>query len=221
MDEPDLPPAALEQALSGIGRLNRASGVDRALFARLARSARSAGGPLRVLDVACGGGDVTLSLVDRARRAGLALEVDGCDVSGTAVRFAAENAARRGLPARFFELDCIEDELPSDYDAIVCTLFLHHLGRGEILKLFASAIRSGARLVLASDLVRSRAGYWLAILATRLLTRSEVVHADGPRSVERAFSVEEMRGVVRDAGLAGATVRRAWPFRMLVEWERP
>jgi hypothetical protein len=77
-----------------------------------------------------------------------------------------------------------------------------------------------ARLVLINDLVRSRTGYLLAHLGTRFLSASDVVHIDGPRSVEGAFTVDELLALARRAGLDGAGVIRQWPCRMLLEWER-
>ena len=56
------------------------------------------------------------------------------------------------------------------------------------------------RLVLVSDLVRSRAGYALAAAVPRLLTRSRVVHVDAVRSVEAAFTPEEFRLLAAEAG---------------------
>jgi hypothetical protein len=60
----------------------------------------------------------------------------------------------------------------------------------------------------------------LAHVAGRILTTSDVVHVDGPRSVEGAFTMEEARALAERAGLHGATVRWRWPFRYLLKWDR-
>ena len=64
-------------------------------------------------------------------RAGVALHIDGCDVSPTAVEFAAGRARRAGADVRFFAADALRDPLPDGYDAVVCSLFLHHLADDE------------------------------------------------------------------------------------------
>jgi hypothetical protein len=55
--------------------------------------------------------------------------------------------------------------------------------------------------VIVNDVVRS----WLALggayLATRLGSTNCLTHHDGPLSVRRAFTVEEIRRLVRAAGL--------------------
>src|SRR5438093_515405 len=81
----------------------------------------------------------------------------------------------------------LREPLPSEYDAVVSSLFLHHLTEEQAIELLRRMGTAG-QMVLVNDLVRSRTGYLLAWMGTRLLSRSEVVHFDGPRSVEGAFT---------------------------------
>jgi hypothetical protein len=53
-----------------------------------------------------------------------------------------------------------------------------------------------------------------------LLTTSLVIHTDGPRSVEAAFTLAEVNMLARQAGLEGAVVERRWPCRLLLKWQR-
>jgi len=109
----------------------------------------------------------------------------------------------------------------SGYDVVMCSLFLHHLERGQARTLLARMAEQARRLVLVNDLVRSPAGWLLAHVGTRLLSRSWVVHTDGPRSVAGALTTAELREVAAEAGLVGAEVAGRWPFRMLLTWRRP
>src|SRR5262245_4264942 len=89
MDDPALPREQHERALADLGRLNRLSRSDAILWPTLERHARAvAPRPLRVVDVASGGGDILFALEGRARRAGLAIEGIGVDVSPVAVEYA-------------------------------------------------------------------------------------------------------------------------------------
>ena len=141
MDDPGLDAAAHEAALRGLARINAWSGVAATLWQALrpiAAAKRSAVGErftaLRVLDVACGGGDVAAALNARAQRHAKQGEapmvVDGCDVSGQALvvaRQRAERAARgsgqctpqrsdRPRPSAaepvFFEWDALSGTMP-------------------------------------------------------------------------------------------------------------
>jgi hypothetical protein len=222
MDQPGLDPRRHHQALLGLGRINFWSGSAGILWPPLADLARAvAPWPPRVLDLATGGGDVPIRLWHKARRAGLPIVVEGCDVSPVAVEHAAGEAGRRGAEVRFFAADALADALPGGYDAVVGSLFLHHLTEDQAVRLLRGMAAAAGRLVLVNDLVRSRAGLLLAQVGTQLLTRSPVVHVDGPRSVEGAFTIEEARQLAERAGLVGATVARRWPCRFLLTWVRP
>jgi hypothetical protein len=221
MDQPGLDPGRHRQALRGLGRINFWSGSASILWPPLAALARATSRPVRVLDLATGGGDVPIRLGRRARRAGLPISVDGCDVSPVAVEHAKRQAERDGAGVSFFVADALAGELPSGYDAVVCSLFLHHLTEDQAVGLLRRMAAAAGLLVLVNDLVRSRAGLLLARVGTRLLSRSPVVHVDGPRSVEGAFTIAEAKELAGRAGLGGTTIVRRWPCRFLLTWQRP
>ncbi len=220
MDRPDLDEGRHRDALCGLERINRWSGSARILWRPLARlAAETPGRACRVLDVATGGGDVPRALGRRARRAGLPLILEGCDISPVALAHARRRCAEEGMEVRFFQADVLREPLPTEYDAVISSLFLHHLTEEQAIELLRRMGAAG-RVVLVNDLMRSRTGYLLAWVGTRLLSRSEVVHFDGPRSVEGAFTPEEARQLAEAAGLACAVVRRRWPCRYLLSWHR-
>jgi 2-polyprenyl-3-methyl-5-hydroxy-6-metoxy-1,4-benzoquinol methylase len=221
MDQPGLDPGRHRQALHGLGRLNFWSGSAGILWPPIAALARRSARPVRVLDLASGGGDVPIRLWHRARRAGLPVAVTGCDVSRVAVEHATHQAERQRADVRFFVADALTAEIPGEYDVVVCSLFLHHLKEDQAAELLRRMAAAAGRLVLVNDLVRGRAGLLLARVATRLLTRSPVVHVDGPRSVEGAFTIAEARALADWAGLGGASVERRWPCRFLLTWVQP
>src|SRR5262245_2475833 len=96
MDQPGLDPARHAAALRGLARINFWSRSAGLLWPPLAALARDlGGGPLRVLDLASGGGDVAVRLWHKARRAGLNLHFEGIDLSAVAVEHARREADRR------------------------------------------------------------------------------------------------------------------------------
>lgn len=220
MDQPGLQPALHVQALNGLARINRISASDRILWRPLAALARAnPGQTIRVLDIASGGGDVPIRLLQRARRAGLVLQLTGVDASATAVAHARAYAKRSGAAVEFATLDVLHEPLPTGFDVLTASLFLHHLDDPEATALLRRMGAAARRLVLVNDLVRSRLGYLAAWLGTRVMTRSPIVHVDGPRSVEAAFTIAEAQRLAEMAGLFGASVTRRWPWRFLLTWE--
>lgn len=220
MDQADLDAGLHAQALRGLERVNRWSGSAGIVWPSIRRAARAAGRPLRVLDLATGAGDVPLRVWRWAQRAGVPLRIEGCDRSPLAVAHAQRRAEEAGAEVRFFTRDALAGPLPDSYDVLLCSLFLHHLGDEEAVRLLGRMARAARRLVLVNDLRRGVGGLLMAHLGTRLLTASAVVHTDGPRSVAAAFTCAEVGELARRAGLAGAVVRRRWPCRLLLSWER-
>lgn len=220
MDQPDLAAADHRQALDGLRRINAWSGSARILWSPLHQLARELRRPIRMLDLACGGGDVAIRLAQRARSANLPLQILGMDVSNVAVRHASEAAAKAGVPCSFLRKNALVDELPQDFDVVACSLFLHHLSEADAICLLRKMSRAARHLVLVNDLVRSRLGWLLAKAGTLLLSRSPVVHVDGPRSVEGAFRIDEARDLARQAGMNDVTIAGRFPCRFLLSWRK-
>ncbi len=221
MDDPALEQDRHEQALKGLARINWISHSSSIVWTAIRRlAAKRNGQPLRVLDVACGGGDVAIGVSRKAARSPWQIEVSGCDVSETAIAYASAQAEQRGAEVDFFQADAIGASLPAGYDVVMCSLFLHHLDEANARSLLAGMAAAAGRMVLVNDLIRSRLGYFLAYFGTRLLSRSPIVHTDGPLSVRAAFTMDEAAALADAAGLRGAKLTRHWPERFLLTWTR-
>jgi SAM-dependent methyltransferase len=217
MDQPGLDAGDHARALRGLGRINRISRSAAILWPAILGLAAGCGGePIRILDLACGGGDVPIALARRAAHWGLGVRIVGCDVSSVAVGFARAAAAARGVPVRFLVQDVLGEPIPEGYDVVMCSLFLHHLGEDEAVRLLSRMAGATRRLILVNDLLRSQLGYLLAWAGCRLLSRSPIVHHDGPVSVASAFSLAEVRALAQRAGLEGVRLTQHWPRRFLL-----
>lgn len=222
MDQPGLSEREHGSALKGLRRVNWWSRSTAILWPSIQKLSRAVDQrPLRILDIASGGGDVALGIAQRAQRAGLAVEVDGCDISPYAVKHASDLAERMQLDqVQFYERDILQEPVVKKYDVVMCSLFLHHLDEAQAVQLFSIVSQATRHLVLVNDLRRSRAGYWLAWAGCRLLTRSPIVHIDGPLSVAGAFTMDEAAALAEQGGLSGFQMTRHWPQRWLLEWSR-
>lgn len=223
MDQPGLAPDRHHQALDGLKRVNRLSGTTRILWRPIARlAANDTNRPLRLLDLACGGGDVAVALAKTARRSGVALTIHGWDRSATAVEHARHTAAAAGVDqVEFLVRDALSDPIGESYDVVMCSLFLHHLSNDDGRRLVQKMSASAGRLLLIDDLLRTRWGYALAWVGCRVLSRSSVVHTDGPMSVQAAYHLREVYRLAEDAGLQDAVISRHWPQRFLLSWTQP
>ncbi len=215
MDDPSVDPLLHRAALEKLAQFNFLAGCAGTIGRELARLGAAREHPLRVLDLATGGGDLPRRLMQRAQRGGLSWSVDGADVSRIAVEHARESSARLPVQSRptFFVLDALKDPLPSGYDVLTCSLFLHHLSVDDAIALLAKMRAAAKRAVFVQDLLRSPAAMRLAWLATRLCSRNPLILEDGPTSVAAAFTLDEARDLARRAGLEHARVVNRWPYR--------
>jgi len=221
MDDPGLDRPRHFHALRGLERINRYSATVQSLAGAIRKAAHQLKGrPLRVLDVATGAGDVPVRLWERSRKWEADVQIDGCDISAQGLEYAKANAARTGAEVNFFQLCALEDPLPEGYDVLTCSLFLHHLSDTDAGRVLKKMYGAAGRLVVVSDLLRSWAGLLAAYAVPRLLTFSEVVHVDAPRSVRAAFTPSEVRHLVRQAGIENFELKRRWPWRFLLTMEK-
>lgn len=219
MDQPDLDVPTHLEALRGLETINRISRSARTAWKPIERLVRASRiqGPLKILDVACGGGDVAIGLARCARSCGIEVFIDGCDISQVAVAHAAESARRQQFEnVAFFQRDVIEQDLPGEFHVTTCSLFLHHLEDHQAVVLLRRMAAAARMMVVVSDLRRTPLGYAMAWLGVRLLSRSPVVHADGPMSVAAAFAEQEVRDLAQRAGLPSISIERRWPQRFLL-----
>jgi 2-polyprenyl-3-methyl-5-hydroxy-6-metoxy-1,4-benzoquinol methylase len=244
MDAPGLEVEPHVQALRGLERVNLFSGTASVIARAIVQHWRASAGrqrpaeaghdrlappqPLRILDLACGGGDVTLAVAQRLWAAGWEADVEGWDRSRTAVDYATrrwKELAARGRPPARGEIRFVQREVEQlddepRFDVVICTLFLHHLDRPQAIECLKKMFRAARSLVLVDDLRRTQLGYRLAQLGCWALSRSPIVHVDGPLSVRAAFTEQELRALSREADLPAPEFSLHWPQRFLMRWDR-
>lgn len=213
MDDPDIHADAHTRALAGLARLNRISLAPAPIAKAIRRHVPS--GEITILDVACGSGDVAHA-VYRKLQGRYTCRMALADISPHALELARARFA--GVQVETHCINAICDELPVA-DVVICSLFLHHLEHNECVQLLKSMSVSASKLIVISDLRRSRHGTILAGLIPRLLTTSRVVHTDALKSASAAFTIPEIQTIASDAGLTGPHVSKILPSRLLLTWE--
>lgn len=222
MDDPQLDSQMHREALQGLARINRVTRVYRLLWKAIQACCRDHHlDSLSVTDLGCGSGDLLIWLKTKAITKGIDLKITGCDFNAVAIQAAQNRAEQSNLAAEFVQMDVLEEPLPASQDMIVSSLFLHHLADEDVVRLLQRMAESTRHRVVVQDLVRSRFGYLLCWLGTRLLSRSPVVQTDGPLSVAGAFTLTEIRQLADRATLTHCQIDRHWPERFLLTWRQP
>lgn len=217
MDDPALPPDRHRHALSGLRRLNQISGVSSALMRQLTRLAASASKhrPLKILDVASGSGDLPIAWLKAAKRKKIPMAVTALDISETAMQTASEAATRADVELGTICRDALHDGLPTGFDVVTCSLFMHHLDPPDVSKLIHEMWRASERAMVICDLERSRTNLALVAASARLVTRSDVVHFDASASVRGAYTRAEFSKLLQQALGFTVPVRRSFPCRFM------
>ncbi len=231
MDSPDLDADSHRHALSGLRRVNLLSGTGSKLARAILRFTKESDQPLKILDLACGSGDVSISVARTLAQAGRSAHVTGWDRSPVAVAVAQEqsdqlrhrdlSASMRGnWSADFLQRDVLELDGTFSFDVVMCTLFLHHLDKETAQQVLLRMHAASKQLTIIDDLRRTWLGLRLAQIGCQLLTRSHIVHVDGPMSVRAAFTEREVVELSRSVGLPDPQWQRHWPQRFLMYWCR-
>jgi SAM-dependent methyltransferase len=248
MDDPRLNAVAHRQALNGLRRINRISRTAWAIATKIkeyAKTRKLVSG--RILDLGCGSGDVAYGVAKLLSSKG-DWQIEGWDISPTAVDYARQlygndlalaplahpklsamvqdglDSDEAGVPRRlqsnvtFHQQDVFQAD-DTKFDFVYCSLFLHHFSDLDAIRLLKRMRGLARHLVIVDDLHRSRIGYWMARIGVQVLSRSPIVHFDGPQSVRAAFAADEIIAIARMAGLTHVTLERRFPSRWLLTEE--
>jgi ubiquinone/menaquinone biosynthesis C-methylase UbiE len=187
-----------------MARVNRLFGGFAALRGAIRALTGNSPG-LRILDVAAGSGATAMWL---------AAQLPGATVTASDLRpdLLALGSGRRcaadGMALPFAD---------GAFDVVVSTFFLHHLEEASLKEALREMLRVSRRGVVAVDLVRHPLAYRFLHWSRPLFRWNWITLVDGPRSVQAAFTPDELRRVLRDAGFPEATVRIHHPwFRLSV-----
>ncbi len=220
MDDPNLAEKEHQQALQGLRRVNQLSRTAHVISnAIIQHRKKEKLAFIRVLDLACGGGDVTVQVARLLKQAGVSAEVRGWDCSQTAIDFARRQGDNgNSSQVQFDVANALVDTPNQSFDFVYCTLFLHHLSEEDAKRLLSVMWKMASQLVLIDDLRRSTMGYVLAVAGCHLLSRSPIVHVDGPLSVRAAFTESEILELSDRCDLPRPAIKRHWPHRFLLTW---
>jgi ubiquinone/menaquinone biosynthesis C-methylase UbiE len=218
LDLRKLTPAEQASTYRFLAFFNRIGG-GRAIRNELRRLSGSWRGPIRILDVGSGSADIPRMIARWARRARLPVTIVCLDSSDDALAWA------RGASREFPELRFVRGDArslpfaPRSFDYVVCSLLLHHLGDEQVVRALQAFEGVAARgLVLCDVIRRRRAWLWAKAVTT---FGNAVVRFDGPLSVRRSFTLEEIRELAKRAGLPWVRVRPVMGHHFLLSGERP
>lgn len=220
MDDFSIVDERLTRALDNLRAVNRFLGGYRATRTVLEPLlAARRGGVLRVLDLATGVGDYLECFVRWGARQGVTVEAVGLDVNPATVAYARSSLDGALPPALRPRAHLIEGNalaLPFEdgaFDVCHTALFTHHLDNTQVVALLREMDRVARHGLVVNDLHRHPLAYYGIVAIGAAMPVSPMFRHDGPVSVRRAFTREELDVLARRAGLAAYRLRWHWAFR--------
>jgi SAM-dependent methyltransferase len=214
LDEAGIDPGVRRRSHRDIALSNRLFGGAHAMLAELQPIVRASTGPLTLLDVGTGTGDIPARLARWATRHGKRIRILGLDDHRELVM------ATRDWPAVPVIADALS--LPfanSSIDIVCCSQTLHHFADPEARRLIREMHRVARLRVVIGDLRRS----WVAVAAlwsfSFPLRFHPISRHDGIVSIFRGFTGRELRSLVREAVGVDPTMRRRFAYRVTASWK--
>jgi 2-polyprenyl-3-methyl-5-hydroxy-6-metoxy-1,4-benzoquinol methylase len=221
MDTVPLSPRVVDETLGFLEFTNRRFGGTGIVLRTLQRwrGGWPDGRTITVLDVGTGAADIPRALVAWARSAGVDLKVTGIDAAPDIV--AAARARVRDTPGISIEQADLSALSSSGrrFDYVTASLFLHHVAPDRTADALVALDRLATRGVIVGDLRRSPFSL-IAVGVLSYVAGNAVVRHDGPLSVRRAFTVDELRRLAADLGLRYLRARPQGPFRVSLSGEK-
>ena len=208
--------AEIAASLDDLNLINRWFGGITTLCALVERVADKTGQKsFTLLDVGAGTGAVTAETALRLGKKNIALRPLILD---RAIMHLASNSADH-LPA--FVADALH--LPftaGSFDLVACSTFAHHLEPDQLVQFVDRALEVARIAVLINDLHRSALHLALVYLGFPLF-RSRLTRHDGPVSIRRSYTREEMLQMLRRSRATQVETENYYLYRMgLIAWKR-
>jgi 2-polyprenyl-3-methyl-5-hydroxy-6-metoxy-1,4-benzoquinol methylase len=197
------------ESLQQIETVNRLTLGYRPVLNWLATELSPQSGPVSIADIGCGRGDLLRRIWRLGERKQIALRLTGIDTDPWSAP-AARKATPSGMDIEYRTGDAFSMDVASDF--IVCSHVTHHMTNEEIVALIRWLDAHARRGWFVSDLHRHFIPYFFAKLLLGLAPVNRMVQNDGTVSVARAFTAQDWREILRQAGVAGE-VSWHFPFR--------
>lgn len=206
MDDFSIQDERIDEALNELKIINKFLGGISTTKSALSYFIRSQNAKLKILDIGSGSSDNLLA----AKRKYYGLQIFSIDKNLRAL------TCFKNLIDRINSDAFILPFKNSSCDIVHVALFLHHFTKEQIEILLKEFLRIARKGIIINDLQRS----FLALLGIKILTvlfsRSEMVKNDGPLSVKRGFTKQEILKLLSNVGVSNFIIKKKWAFRWMV-----
>ncbi len=220
IDTGDYTPAEYDRFLHEIRLVNRLIGDRRALKKTLLREIEKGDfDEFSVLDIGAGSGELLREIGKFARRKKKKSKLFGLELNARSADAILEESKDfdeiKSVQANAMNLPFADQA----FDYAIASLFTHHLTDENIIQTLREMKRVVRRKIFIIDLHRHPLAYVSYKLFCTAFRISPLVRQDGSLSILRAFKPSELENLAEKAGLENVSVRKVFPFRLVLEAE--
>lgn len=214
LDSDNGTPAEVADSLCDLRMFNRRFGGVRAMCALLRTISQARGlGEVDWLDVAGGAGDLADLTQQSLRKHGINARAVIMDRAQSHLNGVHHNVCGDALALPFRN---------DSFDVVSSSLFVHHLERDELKSFAREGMRVARHAFVINDLIRDPLHFALAWIG-KPIYRSRITRHDAPASVRRAYTIQEIQGILAEAGVGPEqmSVHTFYLYRMgVIVWKR-
>ena len=218
IDTGDYTPEEYDLFLHEIRLVNRFAGDNRALKNTLLREIKKENSrEFSVLDIGAGSGELLRLIARFSSKTNRKAELVGLELNERSAKAILEES-KIFAGIKSIRGDALQLPFASkSFDYVICSLFTHHFSDENIARILLEMSRIARRKIFVIDLHRHRMAYLFYKIFCAAFQISRLVREDGSLSILRSFKPEELRFIAQKAGLENISVKRYFPFRLVLE----
>jgi SAM-dependent methyltransferase len=207
----------LRHCLRDLAIVNRMTFAHRPVLQWLDELAHTRRGPLKIVDIGCGYGDMLRRIENWAQRHNVPVDLVGVDINANGTR-AAREATPPGSAITWLNCDVYDSADAADADMYTVSGVTHHLPEAEIVRLMAWMEKHARTGWFIADLNRKPVPYRIFDITMRGPWWHRFIRPDGLRSIRRSFLAEDWMRICAAAGLSAGDIeiRENRPARLCV-----
>lgn len=200
-----------KDCLIQLDRIGHLLGGNKATFQAFGKLPK----PHSILDVGCGGGQLTFQLAEKFPGA----QILGIDISPQAIEFAQKKLRNTPLNNLKYELSAEHLTFPRNrFDVVTCSLLCHHLNDQQLIDFLKRAYQIAKKAIIINDLHRHPLASLGFGLISKPLFRNRLISNDGLLSIKRAFKRDDWIHYLMAAEipLDKCSITWHWAFRWIL-----
>ncbi len=168
---------------------------------------------LHIVDLGCGSGQMLRIISTLAKKQNRKVKLIGIDANPNIVEYAIDHS-NDFKNISFKPLDIFSKGFQKEkFDIVMATLFFHHFSNERLVSFLSQLVKQTNKAVIVNDIHRHTFAFYSIKWLTHFFSKSNMVKYDAPLSVRRAFKRDELKSILKKAGIGNYQLKWKWAFR--------